>query len=125
MRTIIALILSITILSCGGKSDSSEREALYNKVMDVHDAVMPKMDDIYKQKTALTEKLATKPADSLEIRQKITKLDAADKAMMDWMHQFNPPDEKTSDEEAKTYLEDQYQKVTEMQKFVDEAIAGK
>ena len=91
--------------------------------MDVHDEVMPKMDDIYKRKKELQDKLATKPADSLEIRQRIARLDSADHMMMDWMHQFNPPDdEKASDEESEKYLEDQLTKVNDMKAYVQKAL---
>jgi len=49
-------------------------------------------------------------------------LDSADHMMMDWMHQFNPPDEKTSDDETEKYLEDQLTKVNEMKAYVLKAI---
>lgn len=90
--------------------------------MDIHDEVMPKMDDIYKQKTALQDKLKTNPSDSLEIKQKISMLDSADHKMMDWMHQFNPPDEKADEGETVKYLEDQLVKVSEMRDYVNKAI---
>jgi hypothetical protein len=90
--------------------------------MDVHDEVMPKMDDIYKHKKEFQDKLTTKPADSLEIKQKIARLDSADNMMMDWMHQFNPPDAKADDDEAETYLEDQLTKVNAMKEYVQKAL---
>lgn len=121
MKTLYIIILAITIVSCG----DSKRTILYNKVMDVHDEVMPKMDDIYKHKKEFQDKLATKPADSLEIRQKITRLDSADHMMMDWMHQFNPPDVKANDDEAEKYLEDQLIKVNAMKDYVLKALDQK
>ncbi len=91
--------------------------------MNVHDEVMPKMDDIMKKKKEFQDKLATKPADSLELQQKIARLDSADHMMMDWMHQFNPPDEKTTpDEQTEKYLEDQLVKVNDMKAYVLKAI---
>ena len=121
MRILIVLILATAIVSCG----DSKKTVLYNKVMDVHDEVMPKMDDIYQQKKELQDKLATKPVDSLELQQKIARLDSADHMMMDWMHQFNPPDEKASDDEAEKYLEDQLAKVNAMRDYVLKAIGQK
>ena len=118
MKTLYIFILAIAIVSCG----DSKKTILYNKVMDVHDEVMPRMDDIYKHKKEFQDKLATKPADSVEIQQKIAMLDSADHMMMDWMHQFNPPDEKTSDEEAEKYLEDQLTKVNDMKAYVLKAL---
>jgi hypothetical protein len=93
--------------------------------MDVHDEVMPRMDDIYKQKKEFQDKLATKPADSLVVQQKIARLDSADHMMMDWMHQFNPPESKASDEEAEKYLEDQLTKVNAMKDYVLKALDQK
>jgi hypothetical protein len=121
MKALYVLILAIAIVSCG----DSKRTILYNKVMDVHDEVMPKMDDIYKQKRALQAKLANKPTDSADIQHKIIMLDSADYRMMDWMHQFNPPDEKASDEEAEAYFEDQLTKVNQMRDYVLTAIGQK
>jgi hypothetical protein len=118
MKALYVLIIAITIVSCG----PPKKEVLYNKVMDVHDEVMPKMDDIYKKKKELQDKLATKPADSLELQQKITRLDSADHMMMDWMHQFNPPDKSTGDEETEKYLEDQLVKVNDMKAYVLKAL---
>lgn len=121
MKTSLLLVLAITIVSCG----DSKRTILYNKVMDVHDEVMPRMDDIYKNKKEFQDMLATKPADSLELKGKIARLDSADHMMMDWMHQFNPPDVKAPDEEAEKYLEDQLMKVNAMKEYVLKALDQK
>ena len=121
MKSFYILILAIAIVSCG----DSKRTILYNKVMDVHDEIMPRMDDIYKHKKEFQAKLATKPADSVDIQEKIARLDSADHMMMEWMHQFNPPDVKASDDEAEKYLEDQLVKVNEMKDYVLLAIGQK
>ncbi|MFZ1807811.1 MAG: hypothetical protein WAU36_11335 [Cyclobacteriaceae bacterium] len=120
------LILFLVVLAaCGKPSDQNEEEenqevnedpnqALYDMVMDVHDEVMPKMDDIYKIKSQLQEKIVNSPdlvqerKDALE--KMILSLDSANNSMMVWMRQFNTPD-SLDVEEARAYLESQMEKI--------------
>jgi len=124
MKSLYTLIFTLAIVSCGGES---ERTILYNKVMDIHDEMMPKMDDMYKLKTDLQGKLATatSPEEKTALEQRIAKLDSADQKMMDWMHQFNPPADDANEDEALTYLKDQLVKVAEMKKAVVDALDQK
>jgi len=97
--------------------------ALYEEVMKIHDEVMPKMEDIMKMKQALKEEIKNTP-DMVEARRKeidsiLSRLDVASKSMMNWMHEFSPPDSATN-EEYKKFLEDQLEKV----KVVKENILG-
>ena len=68
------LILFLVVLAaCGKPSDQNSEEmgnedanqdpnqALYDQVMNLHDEVMPKMEDIYKIKSQLQEKIANSP----------------------------------------------------------------
>ena len=42
----------------GDNDNDSPNQALYNQVMDIHDEVMPKMEDIYKLKKDFLEEIA-------------------------------------------------------------------
>lgn len=122
------LILFLVVLAACGKPSGQNDEgaddqdvnedpnqALYDMVMDVHDEVMPKMDDIYKIKSQLQEKIVNSPdlvqerKDALE--KMILSLDSANNAMMVWMRQFNRPSDSLDVEEARAYLESQMEKI--------------
>ena len=90
-------------------------QALYEQVMEIHDEVMPKMEDIYKIKSQLQEQIANSPDMVVGKREKIEKmikeLDSANNLMMDWMHQFNPLPDSADEEESRAYLESQMEKI--------------
>ena len=107
----------------------SPNEKLYNEVMAIHDEVMPKMDDIYKLKTALKNQLADTPnmaeQKKKEIELTILQLDSASENMMVWMRSFNPLPDSIGEEKARQYLEEEKEKVKKvkgtMLKAIEEA----
>lgn len=101
-------------------------KALYDEVMNVHNEVMPKMDDIFKMKEKLKNRIATEQ-DMKEDQKKIIettilKLDSAGEGMMVWMRQFNPPPDSTGEEAAKAYLEEEKVKVQKVKEDILQAI---
>ena len=109
----------------GGEEDSST-QALYESVMDIHDEVMPQMNDIYKLKKQLSEEIANSK-DLVESRKRkleslIFTLDSANNAMMNWMRNFQPPADSLSLEDAHAYLEDQMEKINGVKAAMLEAI---
>lgn len=132
------LILFLIVLSaCGKPSGQSSEEteegiendpnqALYDQVMDLHDEVMPKMDDIYKIKSQLQEKIANTPEMVKEKKESLEKmiltLDSASNAMMDWMHQFQPLSDSADAEEARAYLESQMEKIRKVKEEMNAAL---
>jgi len=113
MKTLLlTLTIAITLIACGPDANT----VLYNQVMDIHDEVMPKMETLYNKRKELTAHLKTDSASitaeertALEVR--IAKIESAEKAMEDWMHDFNPPDKDADKDKTKAYLEDQLEKV--------------
>jgi archaellum component FlaC len=132
-KTVISFVL-VVIWSCGQKSndehhdhDGHEMEeggnqALYDEVMKVHDEVMPKMDNIYKLKGKLKEKIDNTPdlaADKKkEIEGIILRLDSASEGMMVWMRKFNPLPDSLGEEQAKEYLEGEMEKIKKVKEDV-------
>lgn len=121
----------LATMACGNKSQKQEvhglspelgspTEALYNQVMDIHDEVMPKTEDLYNLSKQLKEKLTTATTDeekqALQLR--INYLDSVNNMMMDWMHEFQPVTDSTDEEVGRAYYETQLEKV----KKVKEAI---
>ncbi|MEO7989100.1 MAG: hypothetical protein ABI663_06130 [Chryseolinea sp.] len=126
--------------SCGQKSHDHEHmdgagdalagnanEALLNEVDKLHNELMLQMEDIYKHKEELKNKLSSTPSLTDDQKQKIqdsmANLDSADSSMMDWMHNFHPPvDSIVGEEKAREYLENEMEKVKKLQEDINEAL---
>lgn len=97
------------------REDVNPNQALYEKVMDLHDEVMPKMEDIYKIQSQIKEKIVNSPnlvkERKVALGQVALQLDSANKAMMDWMHDFQPLPDSADEEEARAYLESQMERI--------------
>lgn len=117
----IAFIVLLGMLVACGKKEQSAEKSLYDQVMDIHDEVMPKMEDIQKLRKQLKDSLANNPDLAMEkkteIEDAIKDLEAARKSMMDWMHQFSPP-EQTDKEAFQKYMEPQLVSVKKMREDV-------
>lgn len=124
MRYLFFTVLAfIAFSACERKT--SNQDALYEEVMAVHDEVMPWMQDIMRYKRQIRERIDAMAAsgDASELNELMTQLDAADKAMMDWMRNFSRQDYKEmTEEEADAFLKDQKQKVEEVRSGMREAL---
>lgn len=132
MKLPYTLFIALAIVGCqksehAHQHDEHTPEAdstniiLYNQVMDIHDEVMPKMEDLYNMKKDLQTKLESAPAaEKADLEQRIAQIDSASNLMMDWMHEFDPPADTVDQEQARAYLEGEMEKV----KRVKEAILG-
>lgn len=115
---------------CSGSRDKQEKkeadpnQSLYEKVMGVHDEVMPRMDEIHKLKRQLEETIKNSKdlaaEKRKELEQKIALLDSASKAMMNWMYEFRP--EELKGDSLRMYLEKEMDRVTKVKELVLEAI---
>lgn len=131
MKKTLVLIL-IGLAACGKPRDNQSsnpptddpNKILYNKVMDIHDEVMPRMDDIVRLKRELKETIGKSsslvPEKRKELEQKIVQLDSASKAMMQWMNDFRP--EEYTGEELREYLESEMERVTKVKELMLESI---
>jgi hypothetical protein len=135
------LIPVFFVLACGHKAHEHEghdaatapeateatgNQLLYEKVMKVHDEVMPKLNDIYTLKEALKDKIANTPsmaeAKKKEIEHTIVQLDSAGENMMVWMRAFNAPPDSLGEDKAREYLEGQMEKVQKVKTDILESI---
>lgn len=107
-------------------TENSPNQALYDQVMEIHDEVMPKMNDLYQAKTKLTARLKDSPAltaeEKKEIQDKISRLDSANESMMVWMRQFDPIPDSLGEEKAKAYLEAELVKVNHVKENILRAL---
>lgn len=135
MRIFKNFLLALILMACSKNADQphqqesnsdSPNEALYDQVMDVHDEVMPKMDEIMKLKRELQDKIANTPDMVVErkakLEQVISNLDSASNAMMDWMHKFNPLPDSVDQELAREYLESEMERIKKVKTQMLEAI---
>jgi len=136
MKTLYSLIIALAIVGCqksehahhqddGNAIESdSTNTILYNQVMDIHDEVMPRMEDLYNKKKDLQAKLAAAPSEDLkkQFESQIAEVDSAGKLMEDWMHEFNPPADTTDTEVIRAYLESEMVKVKRVKQAMDEAL---
>ena len=130
------LILALLIVACGQKQDQpdsgsgdnlemSDNRALYDEVMEIHDEVMPKMNDLHKAKTTLQTRLGLPGLPKSErevIEQKIAEIDSASEGMMVWMRQFQPVSDSVGEDSARAYLEKELIKVKQVREDILQAL---
>ena len=99
--------------------------------MEIHDEAMAKMDQIMELKTQLNEQVETLQADTLsdqslkidKMNSLVQNLEEADEAMMSWMREFHNDYEEVAKSEIMDYLEEQKERITDVGKQMNEAIA--
>ena len=134
MKTSITkLFFCIFLITIGCTQTSKENQEteeedpnkkLYEQVMDIHDEVMPSMDELYSLKRQLNDKIANSP-DLVEEKRKdidntIHLIDSASRGMMTWMNEFKP--EEHNDEDLRVYLESEMKRVQKVKDTMLDAI---
>lgn len=135
------LVAALLIVGCGQRSNdhhpeeageaiaSGGNQALYDEVMKVHDEVMPRMDEIYRKKESLKNRIAEAPemgeGDKRAIEDSIVKLDHASEGMMVWMREFNPIPDSLGEEKAREYLENEMEKIKKVREDINEILGQK
>lgn len=119
--TLLALVALAGLSACANdKAKEKDQQKLWDEMMVVHDEVMPKMSEI----NALSKQMEAALSDTTlteELRDAARKslydLQAADKAMWDWMYGIQQlPDLRASKqhEEILQYLQEETAKITEV-----------
>ena len=125
------IVLLLVAVSCGEKKNTeSKTEALRDKVMAIHDEVMPKLSDIMKLKKELNSKIdelvAAGEADNAaridELEKAVEDLENSHDGMMNWMREYNPDFEGMVQEEVMDYLGDQKTKIENVSRATNSAI---
>ena len=126
-------IISLGIFSCKGNPSSNDKDelaALYTDVIAVHDEVMPKMGEMNSLKNQLTQRADSLLADSLKANDELAlplqsaakELGLADEAMMQWMRDFEKPDESIDHQKATEYLQQEFEAISKVRDISFEAI---
>jgi len=131
-KNIVLLIVFGLAIIAGCTSQKSEEElkieSLKKEVIAVHDEAMGRMGEIMRLKKELQTKAEADTTAS--IQQIIQNLEAADKAMMDWMHGFKFPLTSNADETSDTtdvavkieYLQQEKEKMETIEQQMVKAI---
>lgn len=97
-NTVLLLFAATLMISCEGKKENTETNevtalTVYQEAMKIHDEVMPHMDEMYQLQGKLKKLNDSLRADSVAnaskiaiVREKLSALEAANKDMMNWMH---------------------------------------
>lgn len=138
---LLFFVVACIAISCGQRTENHQHEnisdpletegnqALYDEVMRIHDEVMPRMNEIFRKKEELKNKIAGTPgmADSERqvIEDDIARLDSAHNGMMVWMREFNPLPDSLGEEKAREYLENEMEKIKKVREDINEVLAPK
>lgn len=125
---VFLILLYVSVFSCGPKK--SQNELLKEKVIQVHDEVMPKIGELKSSQEKLNDLAENLEKSSEEEgEEKIRALKAAAEqcenaydGMFVWMRQFDGDFEDMSEEQTKAYLEEQLEMVGKVKKDILQAL---
>lgn len=122
-----AMLLAFFFLAIPGCSPSDEQRmtSLRHEVVAIHDGTMARMGSMYELEMELTNILEKRRKENHPTgRQQaaISALIEAQKAMLDWMHQYREPAEDSPAHEATLYFEEQKAKIIEVRRLTNQAI---
>lgn len=119
MKKVVFLLFMVASAAACSNEQKEQKDALMAEVMAAHDEVMPKMGELRKTAKALQAR-----ADSLgaltgqdfaaeisTLRQTAERIEDANEGMMEWMRQFEMPDNEAPIAEVLVYLKDQKEKI--------------
>ena len=132
MKKMVCIFLLLAAISCA-PSANEERKNLYNEVIEIHDEVMPRMDEIFSLQSTVKSQIDSlrKIDTTLQQIEMLNglhlKLEEADQAMMNWMRAFKVSmnSDEVDQQEAIHYFEAEREKIIEvrdvMNRNIDEA----
>lgn len=132
MKKILFLAI-VTFAACSNNKQLEQAQNLYQEAMEIHDAVMPRMDEMYKLRQKLTLKLDSISVDTIsnttriaEYKKVLSDLTVAEKGMMDWMHNIQDvPGSSGAGVQTKEIPIDEVIKIQQAQKNAVEQVRKK
>jgi hypothetical protein len=120
LKKIVTLVFLTAAFACT-TAEEKLSSALQEKVLKLHDTLMPQTEQLISFKSSLDSISTGK--DSVHIKQIIIALDQADHSMMEWMHQFSLDSlSKLAVGEKVTYLQSQYSALTRLKTSTDSSL---
>lgn len=117
----MTLLSIMLILGSCNQAEQKLSQELNDQVMQLHDQLMGKTEDILKLKRRL-DSLST-GQDSVNVNKIIVSLNNADASMMDWMHHFSLDSLEKMDVTNKiSYLKNQLEALKNLEKSTDSSV---
>ena len=116
MKYLSIIALVAVVFSCSSpqkKTEEAQEPTLKEKVMMVHDEVMPKMGELRKTQKELLVLVDSSAADSVvaaKYQELAREIEVANESMMNWMRNFEP-DFAGTPEEVEEYLQGELEKI--------------
>ncbi|WP_345951836.1 hypothetical protein ABDD95_10450 [Mucilaginibacter sp. PAMB04274] len=108
------LLASITLLATACTDTKKQEKEALSKVIEIHDKAMAHDEQAVRNKMLLDSLIKNNADEAAKVMPVVNNLTIADKAMEDWMHQFNADNTGKSHEEVMQYLDDQKKKVSKI-----------
>ena len=109
------------ILGSCNQAEQKLSQELNDQVMQLHDQLMGKTEDILKLKKRLDS--LSNGEDSVNVNKIIVSLNKADESMMDWMHHFSLDSLEKMDVTNKiSYLKNQLEALKNLEKSTDSSV---
>ncbi len=122
MKKIIISISIFASLTACQKNAEDKQELMIKGVIDIHDEVMIKGDELMKLESKLDSAMKVSP-DSLNAQKLYADLENSSNQMSIWMENYKPESVKGKSEvEISKYFADQKTKITEVKVLTDKSI---
>ena len=120
-KKLLSFLFVLFILSSCNEAEEKLSQELNDQVMQLHDQLMGKTEDVLKLKSRLDS--LSNGKDSVNVHKIIASLNKADESMMDWMHQFSVDSLGKMDAVNKiTYLKKQLEALKNLEKSTDSSV---
>lgn len=120
-QKLLSFLFSLLIFSSCNQAEEKLSQELNDQVMQLHDHLMGKTEDVLKLKSKLAS--LSNEKDSINIHKIINSLNKADESMMDWMHQFSLDSLGKMDALNKiSYLKKQLEALKNLEKSTDSSV---
>jgi hypothetical protein len=120
-KKLLSFLFVLFIFSSCNEAEEKLSQELNDQVMQLHDQLMGKTEDVLKLKSRLDS--LSNGKDSVNVHKIIASLNKADESMMDWMHQFSVDSLGKMDAVNKiTYLKKQLEALKNLEKSTDSSV---
>jgi len=118
---LLSFLFVVFIFSSCNQAEEKLSQELNDQVMQLHDQLMGKTEDVLKLKSRLDS--LTNGKDSVNVHKIIASLNKADESMMDWMHHFSVDSLGKMDAANKiSYLKKQLEALKNLEKSTDSSV---
>ncbi len=120
-KKLLSFLFVLFIFSSCNEAEEKLSQELNDQVMQLHDQLMGKTEDVLKLKSRLDS--LSNGKDSVNVHKIIASLNKADESMMDWMHQFSVDSLGKMDAVNKiSYLKKQLEALKNLEKSTDSSV---